>query len=179
MLEASARVVARHGDALWLQPRLQAGCSQCGQSCGGKWLSSWMDRQGSQLQARDTLGAAVGDQVLIGISEKVLVRASLLFYLAPLLSMAAAAMLAALAGGGDATQALAALCGLFGGLFWVRLRTAAGRVSERYRPRLLAITRRCSDDDRNGVVLPRLGVASAASVSDLDGRERPCTGASR
>jgi len=97
MIEEPGRVVALEDGAVWVETLRRSTCSACSANAGcGQGL---MDKLGvgqrrGHVRALTDLQLAVGDGVVIGIREDLLVRSSLLVYLLPLLVLFAGAMLA-------------------------------------------------------------------------------------
>lgn len=90
MIEEQGRVVAVEPGAVWVETRRRSTCSSCSaQAACGQGL---MDRLGvgerrGFVRAFCDLKLAVGDAVVIGIREDMLVRSALLVYLFPLLGL--------------------------------------------------------------------------------------------
>lgn len=138
MLEETGTVMAvKHGQVL-VETSARSACSHCtSQGCTTAVLGRLFGVRRNRVRLANTLHAQIGDRVVIGVPDDVLVRASLLVYLAPLASMMLAVAAADGAGLGLGAQIGAAAAGLAGGLLLV------GRVGEsnmsrrRYRMRLL------------------------------------------
>jgi len=139
MIEAEATVVAREASAVWVETRRRSGCSQCASAsqCAPSLLGSLLGNGQVRLRLSNTLGVSPGERVVVGLPGGALVRAALLAYLLPLLSLVLGAGLASLWTEREAPLVLAALTGLGAGLL------LAARVARRLeqhhpeRPRLL------------------------------------------
>ncbi|MCY1286108.1 Protein RseC [compost metagenome] len=89
MIEEAGRVVAVESGAVWVETLRKNTCSGCAANAGcGQGL---MDKLGigsrrGYVRALCDLRLAVGDGVVIGVREDLLVRAALLVYLLPLLA---------------------------------------------------------------------------------------------
>lgn len=123
VIEGFARVVALDGATAWLEPEQGTSCGTCMSSsaCASK------NGYGFFLKARrfplaNEAGLRVGERVVVGVTEKSLVRASLLAYLLPMVAMLAAAVTVHAQGGSDGMAMLAALGGLAGGMVVAGLR---------------------------------------------------------
>src|SRR5690606_26683622 len=107
--------------AVWVETLRRSTCSACSASAGcGQGL---MDKLGvgqrrGYVRALTDLQLAVGDGVVIGIREDLLVRSSLLVYLLPLLGLFAGAMLAQWLALAESFVILGGLSGLFS-LWWL------------------------------------------------------------
>lgn len=120
-VEGLARVVALEGDLAWLEPEQTTSCGHCASKsvCGG-------DAFGNRLKARrfalpNDKGMRVGDRVVIGVSETMLVKASMTVYAIPLFALFAGGIAAHLNGLGDGATFLASLTGLGLGLVVARV----------------------------------------------------------
>ena len=88
MIEEQGRVVATEPGAVWVETVRRSTCSSCSANAGcGQGL---MQRLGvgagrARVRALSELSLRVGDAVVLGIHEDLLLRASVLFYLFPLL----------------------------------------------------------------------------------------------
>lgn len=124
MIEEPARVVDCDGAAALVETEPQTACGACSarSGCGTSLLASVFGRKPARLRVANRLGARPGDQVIIGISERGLVRVSLLLYALPLMGL----LLGAVGGerlvqrwglgGGEALSIIGGLFGLAAGL---------------------------------------------------------------
>ena len=129
-IEGVARVVAVDGGTVWLEPEPTGSCGGCMSAaiCGHNSGSSRRMAARRFALANDR-GLTVGERVVIGVSERSLLRASLTAYGLPLLTMLGGGITAQTMGAGDGTAARATLGGLAAGLRLARL--AAGMLSAR------------------------------------------------
>lgn len=120
MTESEAIVTRLDGEHLWLDA--SGGCSSC-ESSGGCGLS---DGHGKRPQrVRNTVGARVGDSVILSVPDGAVLKATLWSYLMPLgLTIAGAA--SGQAFGGEAGAVAGALGGLTVG--WGALRIVSTRL---------------------------------------------------
>lgn len=142
MIEESGTVVALDGDDVWVQTIRQSTCGSCSarKGCGQGALARMTDGRANQVRVRNACGADIGDQVVLGIEESQLLRASLLVYALPLLALLAGALvggglwpgqdLAAIAGGG---------IGLAAGFLLVKTVSSRQEKADHLRPVLLRI----------------------------------------
>lgn len=127
MIEEQGRVVALEPGAVWVETLRRSTCSSCAVSAGcGQGLLERLGAGGRRghVRALTDLTLEVGDAVVIGVREDLLVRGSLLVYLVPLLGMFATALLAERLGLGEPLVILAALAGLGLAALGVRWRSA-------------------------------------------------------
>ena len=121
MLEATATVVAAADGCAWVESEARSACGHCGSAshCGTGALAKVFGRRVHRMKVINTLDAAVGDRVIVGIADGQLSRLAAIAYLLPLGIMVLAASGADLRGWNDASVAFAALAGLDSGLLLV------------------------------------------------------------
>jgi sigma-E factor negative regulatory protein RseC len=131
MIEEQGRVVALEPGAVWVETLRKSTCSSCSANaaCGqGVMDRLGVGRQRGYVRALSQMRLAVGDTVIIGVREDLLVRSSLLVYLLPLLGLFAAALVA---DGLGLSEPLVIFCGLLGlSATWLMVRWHAARVAE-------------------------------------------------
>jgi sigma-E factor negative regulatory protein RseC len=97
MIEESGRVIAVEPGAVWVETQRSSTCSGCSARNGcGQGL---MDRLGVRerrglIRALSDRQLTVGDSVIVGIRESVLLRGAILVYLFPLIVLFASALVA-------------------------------------------------------------------------------------
>lgn len=131
MIEEQGRVVAVEPGVVWVETLRKSTCSACSANaaCGqGLMERLGVGRQRGYVRALSSLNLAVGDAVVIGVREELLVRSSLLVYLLPLLGLLAAAVAADSLGFSEPWVIFSGLCGLF--LSWLLVRWRACRVAD-------------------------------------------------
>lgn len=130
MIEESGRVVRTAGESAWVQTERRSSCGSCSarKGCGTGALAGLFGARAHEVEVRNPIGARPGEEVVLGISESLLVRGSVAVYLVPLLSLVAGAVLAeGLApqlgwAGSDAPAIFGGLAGLAAGFLWLRRR---------------------------------------------------------
>lgn len=132
LVEGFAYVVAVEGDTAWLEPEQTTSCGGCASAsaCGAKGIGTLADRLEARrfsLPNRD--GLRVGERVVVGVSEKALVKASLTAYAIPLAALLFCGAMAQWAAGSDLVTMAAMVGGLALGLLGARLN--AGRLNAR------------------------------------------------
>lgn len=143
MIEENARVVALEGDCAWVETQRRGTCDACAANgaCGTSVLAKVLGRRRTQVRALNTVGAQLGDYVVVGLAEEALVRGSLAVYAVPLVSMIGLAILMELVqpfgAQGDLAGIAGAALGLLLGLAWVRRFSRRIRVDSRYQPVIL------------------------------------------
>ncbi len=123
MLEA-ARVVAVEPGGAWLESESQSGCANCrdGRGCGVSVFQRLfrLPRHRLYLPTEETL--AVGDHVVIALSQRAVLVASLWLYLAPLLGLLGGALVFELSFASEPLTVLGAVVGLAASLWLVHAR---------------------------------------------------------
>ena len=138
MIEETVRIVGVEADAVWVEAERKSTCGRCAlrAGCGHGLLDSW--RRGPVVHLRlpapaadRAMALAIGDAVVIGLEESVLLGASFRLYGLPLFGFIVGALLGdSLAGDAGALAAGCVGAGL--GFLGASLRRAAGEV-----PRIL------------------------------------------
>ncbi|WP_422474987.1 SoxR reducing system RseC family protein [Endozoicomonas sp. ALB032] len=124
MIEEEGRVVAIEQGAVWVETIRKSTCSSCSvrNGCGQNLLEKYRsNKHQSYIQAINDFSIEEDDQVIIGIPESALMRASFLVYLMPLVAMMGALLLATAVGWNDFFTALSAMAGLAAGFVSVRM----------------------------------------------------------
>lgn len=143
MIEETARVVAIEGEFAWVQTERRSTCNACSANgaCGTSVLAKVLGQRRTQVRALNSIGAGLGDHVIVGLAEDALVRGSLAIYAVPLVGMIALALMGELFAPfglrGDAPAVAGGAIGLALGLFWVRRFSRRVRADSRYQPVIL------------------------------------------
>lgn len=90
IIEESGRVIAIDGDHAWVVTERQSACGSCAANKGcGTGIMSRAFSTGRQIKirVRNAVDAAVGDEVVLGIDDRMVLRSSILMYLLPLLAL--------------------------------------------------------------------------------------------
>jgi sigma-E factor negative regulatory protein RseC len=152
MLEQTAQVVDVKDGMLLAETESRSGCNHCATSgCTTSVVARLFGVRRNRLVMENSIGAKPGDQVVIGIPDALLARASVTAYLMPLLSMLAFGAVGDQLGLQAGWLSLLALCGLAIGFFTV-YRMTRGWSARRYKPQLLRIVAA----DHRRVELPTL-----------------------
>ncbi len=140
MIEEQGRVIALEPGAVWVETLRKSTCSGCAAKNGcGQGL---MDRLGvperrGTIRALSDLQLQVGDSVVVGIREDVLLRGAFLVYLLPLLMLFAAALLATQLALAEPFVILAALGGFLVAWLFVRKRSQRAASDSALQPVVL------------------------------------------
>lgn len=122
MIEEFAVVTQRLDGFVMLEVERRTACGLCGQQrgCGNATWGKLLGHQSQEFLAKNTIDVKVGDSVVVGIDEKIVLSTVFYLYLVPLLSMLAAALFADQFFSDDLWVALFAALGLVVGFFWVK-----------------------------------------------------------
>ncbi len=145
MIEETAKVVQCQDDVAWVETNRKSACNSCAMNkgCGTAAISKAFGEKRSRLKVTNSVHAAVGDSVLIGIDESALLAGSFLVYLLPILSLLGFAFLGELMARQlliENRDLMAILFGLFGlglSMWWVRLKTSHPEHTNRYQAVIL------------------------------------------
>ena len=118
MVEEQGRVVTVEGEYVWVETTRRSSCSSCNarQGCGQHLSEKYKsDAYYSYIKASSRWVLKEGDQVVVGIPEGSLLKASFLIYLFPLILSMVGLWLSSLAGLSDfwlvLTSGFSLLCG--------------------------------------------------------------------
>lgn len=89
MIEEQGVVIALSGEHAEVRTVRRTSCGACVAQggCGTALLDRFFGRRPTILRARNQAGAAIGDWVIVGVSEEALVGAALAAYLVPILGL--------------------------------------------------------------------------------------------
>jgi len=141
MITEPGTVTRVAGGFAWVRCEAQQACRRCaeGRGCGGGLVARLLgDRLRLVRVARGELDLRVGEGVVIGLGETVLVRAALVMYLIPLLLLfVTAATMYAITGGDDPWSIGGGVVGLVAGLAVARRFGLRHSADPRYQPVIL------------------------------------------
>lgn len=144
MIIEAATVIRVADDSVWVSCDNQAGCQRCaeGRGCGGGVFSRLLGERLREVRVdKDGHRLRAGDHVQIGVSEVDLLKASLMMYLVPLLTMLIMAVIVTRvtpAGWQEPGGVLGALAGLFAGLALARRFGQRQQGGAGFGPRVIA-----------------------------------------
>lgn len=113
MLEELATVVKVKNNQVWVNPQISSGCGACMQkaNCTSSIVGKFFKPR--IIEVDSSFPLAVGDQVMVAIDESLLLNASLLLYLFPLVAMFIGAGIAESFSNSESYVAAAGLGSLF------------------------------------------------------------------
>ena len=149
MIEETARVVALDGEQAWVTTVRRTACESCAanKGCGtGIMARSFSGGRTLQLKVRNSVAATVGDDVVLGIDDRVLVRSAVLMYLLPLLALMIGAWFGEIINEGlfsidnEYLSIIAGILAMLAVLMWLHRHVRQLAATGNYQPRIL---RRC------------------------------------
>lgn len=94
MIEETAYVVAVEGQSAWVETERRSSCGSCeAKGCGTGALSKVLGTKVQRMKVQNPIDSQVGDTVILGIEEGVLIKGSLMVYIMPLMLMLAGGLL--------------------------------------------------------------------------------------
>jgi sigma-E factor negative regulatory protein RseC len=131
MVETRATVIKIEAHAALVVTNNISACEQCkGQGCGSSKVAQLFCSQSREFLVENPIRAVVGDDVIVAVTEGVLLQSVSVMYLLPLMVLVLVAGLVSLSGGGEGAVALGALAGLALGFMlakWVSSRLVSSR----------------------------------------------------
>lgn len=124
MVEGIAQVVKIEGKTAWLVPEQGSSCGSCASAaaCGSKGIGTTASRlDNRRFRIDNEANLAVGERVVFGIRDNVLLKASIAAYAIPLATLLFAGSLAQWMFGSDTITMAALIAGLVVGLGISRL----------------------------------------------------------
>jgi len=145
MIEETALVTSRDGAYAEVETRRTSACGRCqaGSVCGTPLLQRFFGYRKVSIKALNPIDAGPGDEVVVGLQESALSRASFLFYLLPVLLLIGFAVVGQwLAEKTElaVTEPLSVIGGLLGlatGLLWARRNAVRFGRDRRYQAVIL------------------------------------------
>ena len=146
-VEGIARVVKLEDGVAWFEPEQTTSCGHCASSaaCGASSAATGSGNGIGSIARRIELrrfpldaaaGLRIGDRVVVGVSERALLKASATAYAIPLMVALAAGSIAQAAFGDDLATMIAMAAGLLLGLLAARMAAsmlgARGELTPRY-----------------------------------------------
>jgi len=122
MIEEFAVITKRLDDHVMLEIERRTACGLCGQKrgCGNATWGRLLGHESHEFAADNAIGANVGDSVVVGIDENVVLSSAFYLYVVPLLTMLVGAVLADTLLDNEFYVILAAALGLVLGFAWVK-----------------------------------------------------------
>jgi len=147
MIEENAIVVEVRRDHVLVEVERRSSCDSCQakSGCGTGVLSKVLGKKRSQVLVLRDRELKVGDQVIIGLQEKAMLKGSFAVYFVPLLLMLFFAILGVVLGrqlnvqSPDDLSVILALLGLSLGVVWLKLFSRQIAFDRQYQPVILRV----------------------------------------
>ncbi len=148
MIEDVATVVEEDGGKVVIESIRKSSCSNCGagSACGTNVLATLFDQnsQNPRMTLENTVGAKVGDRVIVGIDEKIVFKSSFFVYVVPVLSMILFAAVGLLLSDfiglkSDLVSSVMGIAGLVLGFVWLYFYSKKLATEKQYKPVLLCV----------------------------------------
>ena len=87
MITENAIIVSIDNGQTWIETQRKSVCGQCSASkgCGTSVLSKVIGNKLSKMKAINKINAQIGDEVVVGLNEKSLLKGAFMIYMLPLL----------------------------------------------------------------------------------------------
>jgi sigma-E factor negative regulatory protein RseC len=147
VIEEQAEVTEVDGDTAWVACRAQQECARCaaGNGCGGGVLGRWLGDRLHRVRVTHDGSIRVGQCVVIGVDERVVLHAAAVVYGVPLLALVGGALVGETVSGSDAGAIAGLIVGLAAGFLWVRSFSRKIPVQRWFQP---AVLRRAPEEIR-------------------------------
>lgn len=151
MIEQNAVITRRVDDHVMLEIERRTACGLCGQKrgCGNATWGRLLGHDSHEFPAENAINANVGDSVIVGIDENVVLSSAFYLYVVPLITMLVGAVLADALLDNEFYVILSAALGLLLGFAWVKGHLVGyGPVKKPYASKYRAVILRHADDTR-------------------------------
>lgn len=141
MIEESAQVTRVVDTGIWIEVNRKSACAACSAQagCGQKKLVDWLPSKRVEVFVDNPLNLILspGQVVTVGLEEGVLLRASILVYLTPLMGLIAAVLILNLLNFSETFQILGSILGLTVGFILTRVVSVRRVALGDFTPQLL------------------------------------------
>ena len=146
MFVETGKVVAERGGTVWVQTQSKTGCSSCkvSSTCGSGIVNKAFSHKVFVTPLKNTINAHINDEVEVGIPEDLVLKASLVVYLLPLICLMLALAISSLLlpDLSEVGSILSATIGLALGFVGVRWFAKQKSQQQQLEPVLLKIVKR-------------------------------------
>ncbi len=149
MIEEFAVVTKRLDDHVMLEIERRTACGLCGQKrgCGNATWGKLLGHDSHEFPADSAIDVNVGDSVVVGIDERIVLSSAFYLYVVPLVTMLVGAVLADTLLDNEFYVMLCAALGLLLGFAWVKGHLIGyGRTKKPYGKKFRAVVLRHADE---------------------------------
>ena len=141
MIKEQAKVISRQGRWVEIQMQRQSACnhSELNQGCGTGAIGRLLGHRSKPLIIESSFDLEPGDRVILGMPDSSFLKASLLIYGLPLISLIVSAIVGQWLFEGSELKVLVTSALGFGGGFLVSARLARINFASQFDPRILEI----------------------------------------
>lgn len=141
MIKEQAKVISRQGRWVEVQMQRQSACSHCelNQGCGTGAIGRLLGHRSKPLIIESSFDLEPGDRVILGMPDSSFLKASLLIYGLPLISLILSAIVGQWLFEASELKVLVTAVLGFGGGFLVSARLARKNFASQFDPRILEI----------------------------------------
>lgn len=141
MIKEQAKVISRQGRWVEIQMQRQSACNHCelNQGCGTGAIGRLLGHRSKPLLIESSFDLEPGDQVILGMPDSSFLKASLLIYGLPLISLILSAIVGQWLFEASELKVLVMATLGFGGGFLVSARLARKNFASQFDPRILEI----------------------------------------
>ena len=164
MIKQAAEIVEVGEKSIWIKSPRQTACGSCEakSSCGQNLWSRFFDDREEAIEIRLDLKSldssksplvnhadlAVGEQVIIGVPESVVLSGSIRVYIMPLITMLVAVLFGrGFIGDSDLVTISSGMIGLVAGFMWVRKHALETKEDPQFHPVLLELLQKSCPPD--------------------------------
>lgn len=141
MVEESGIVLSTHDGFAEVETVRTSSCTACQakSACGHHAIAKVSSTNRMRMMVRDTFASQVGQEVVVGIPEDTLLKASVWMYLVPLLGLVLGATFPSLFTDNSAIAAVGSIIGLATGLYFARQASLKHVNDPDFQPEILSI----------------------------------------
>jgi sigma-E factor negative regulatory protein RseC len=141
MVEESGIVLSVSDGFAEVETVRTSSCTACQakSACGHHAIAKVSSSNRMRMMVSDTLASQVGQEVVVGIPEDTLLKASIWMYLVPLLGLVLGAVLPSLVSDESIFAAIGSILGLATGLYFARKVSLAHVNDPDFQPKILSI----------------------------------------
>jgi len=139
VIEQRGKVVEVEDGLVWVSYVRQTACQSCKSEsvCGNSYMEKWASGKITHIPALNSLTLKTGDEVVIGIDEHAVLKASVFVYAMPILFLLAGAVVGNSLSANDLGSGVGGLLGLAAGFLGVHLHSLFHRHNSQYSPVVL------------------------------------------
>ena len=141
MVEESGIVLSVSEGLAEVETVRTSSCTACQakSACGHHAIAKVSSSNRMRMMVSDSLDSQIGQEVVVGIPEDTLLKASVWMYLVPLLGLVLGAVLPGLVNDSSALAALGSVLGLTAGLYFARKESLKHVNDPDFQPKILSI----------------------------------------